>query len=711
MLSVHGLIRANAPELGRDADTGGQVLYVLDLAKALSCHPQVEKVDLVTRLVEDPEVSSDYACPEEEIAPRARLLRLPFGPRRYIRKELLWEYLDQLVDRVLHLVREGGRIPDLIHSHYADAGYCGVQMSRMLGVPLAHTGHSLGRVKRKRLLESGQKASFLDRKFHFPKRIAAEEAVLQEADLVVTSTRQEIEEQYALYQHFDRKRAAVIPPGTDASRFSPPRRGKVDAQAKEKIERFFSKPAKPLVLAIARPDAKKNLEGLMEAFGRHPRLREAANLAIVAGNREDIALLGEGAREVLFGLLSALDRLDLWGSVALPKAHAREEVPGFYRLAAFRRGVFVNPAFNEPFGLTLIEAAASGLPVVATEDGGPKDILANCRNGTLVNPRDNDALGEAIFSALSDADRWRRWQKNGLRGVAQHYVWEAHVERYLKHARRVLARQKKSMRRLAANLLRTPSMFFPRTRATLVAELEGALLGDLEALPEFVSWLKAHSREIGFVLVSSRSHDRVWRVLRRVRMPAPDVLIGADGTEIAYGPDFRLDHAWGEFLRADWRKEAVVAALSGLAGLCPRAMGDTALRAAFRVDPERFRGLAAAEKALAAAKVKATLLWDKERYFAALPKRASPGKALRWLSMRWGTPMNRFVVAATRSVNRDLLMGDVLGVVPKGASRAFSGLRGNERLYFACLPATSGVLEGMRHYLEEGKEENHAARH
>ena len=42
----------------------------------------------------------------------------------------------------------------------------------------------------------------------------------------------------------------------------------------------------------------------------------------------------------------------------------------FYRIAALTRGVFVNPALTEPFGLTLIEAAASGLPIVATEDGG-----------------------------------------------------------------------------------------------------------------------------------------------------------------------------------------------------------------------------------------------------------------------------------------------------------------------------------------------------
>ena len=54
--------------------------------------------------------------------------------------------------------------------------------------------------------------------------------------------------------------------------------------------------------------------------------------------------------------------------------------------------MFVNPALTEPFGLTLIEAAASGLPVVATNDGGPQDILRLCGNGVLVDPLDADEM-------------------------------------------------------------------------------------------------------------------------------------------------------------------------------------------------------------------------------------------------------------------------------------------------------------------------------
>ena len=154
LISVHGLIRSE-PELGRDPDTGGQVLYVLELARALARHPQVAQVDLLTRLVKDPGLPADYACPEEALGPHARILRLPFGPARYIRKELLWDHLDYLVDSYLAFARSLPRLPDLIHSHYGDAGYVALRLSSLLGIPFIHSGHSLGRCKQARLLAPG----------------------------------------------------------------------------------------------------------------------------------------------------------------------------------------------------------------------------------------------------------------------------------------------------------------------------------------------------------------------------------------------------------------------------------------------------------------------------------------------------------------------------------------------------------------------------
>ena len=68
---------------------------------------------------------------------------------------------------------------------------------------------------------------------------------------------------------------------------------------------------------------------------------------------------------------------------------------------------------------------------MATEDGGPIDIIRNCRNGHLVDPLDKEAMAETILRTLVDKKEWRSFAKNGLSGVRRHYSWQAHVEKYL----------------------------------------------------------------------------------------------------------------------------------------------------------------------------------------------------------------------------------------------------------------------------------------
>ncbi len=77
-LHLHGLIRSHDLELGRDSDTGGQTLYVLELVKELAASKEVQQVDLVTRLVQDRKISAEYAQPREQIAKGAQILRIPF---------------------------------------------------------------------------------------------------------------------------------------------------------------------------------------------------------------------------------------------------------------------------------------------------------------------------------------------------------------------------------------------------------------------------------------------------------------------------------------------------------------------------------------------------------------------------------------------------------------------------------------------------------
>jgi sucrose-phosphate synthase len=709
MITVHGLVRGHDLELGRDSDTGGQVTYVIELARALARHPGVGQVDVLTRLIEDPDVDVDYARPEEDIGAGARILRLPCGPRRYIRKELLWPHLDQMVDRCLHLLRQQGRLPDLIHSHYADAGYVGFQLSQLLGIPQVHTGHSLGRDKRKRLLASGRKSAAIDRQFNFTRRIAVEEEVQAHASLIVTSTRQEIEEQYGLYQNHDPRRCAVIPPGTDTSRFSPPGRKKIAESIVNMVDRFLTHPGKPMILAICRPDARKNLHGLLAAYGEHNQLQELANLLIIAGNRDDIRDLEEDQRKVLTDLLLDIDRFDLWGKVAIPKHHSPEDVPELYRLAARRRGVFVNPALTEPFGLTLIEAAASGLPFVATEDGGPRDIVANCRNGLLIDPLDPDAIAGALHQALADRKQWRQWAKNGVLGVRRHYSWDAHVGKYMRAAASLLRRGRKHRRRRLALTLQGGKSPMPLAQRALITDIDNTLIGHRESARQLTSWLLAHAGSVAFGIATGRPLQSAVKILEKWRIPLPNVLITSVGSEINYGPDLSPDKGWTNHIRHLWRRDTLVEALADVPGLTLQEAPENQreFKVSYNAVPEKMPSLKELYQRLHDLKLHANLIYSHQAFLDVLPVRVSKGHAIRYLAYKWGLPLRNFLVAGDSGNDAEMLVGDTSAVVVGNHSPELERLRGLEQIFFARGSHAQGILEGLEHYNFSGTTQPH----
>lgn len=506
LISLHGLVRGENMELGRDSDTGGQVKYVVELARALANMKGVYRVDLLTRQITCPEVDSSYgepiemlSCPSDDFGScGAYLIRIPCGPpNRYIPKESLWPYIPEFVDGALgHIVNMARALgeqvdagkpmwPHVIHGHYADAGEVAARLSGALNVPMVLTGHSLGRNKFEQLLKQGRLSrEDINSTYKILRRIEGEEFGLDVAEMVVTSTRQEIEEQWGLYDGFDIKlerklrvrrqrgvsclgrympRMVVIPPGMDFSYVTTEDSLEGDgdlksligtdrAQSKRPIPpiwsevmRFFTNPHKPMILALSRPDPKKNVTTLLKAFGECQPLRELANLTLILGNRDDIEEMSNSSSVVLTTVLKLIDKYDLYGQVAYPKHHKQSEVPEIYRLAAKTKGVFINPALVEPFGLTIIEASAYGLPVVATKNGGPVDILKALNNGLLIDPHDQKATEDALLKLVADKNLWLECRKNGLKYIHR-FSWPEHCRNYLSHLERCRNRRQPTTR-------------------------------------------------------------------------------------------------------------------------------------------------------------------------------------------------------------------------------------------------------------------------
>lgn len=140
--------------------------------------------------------------------------------------------------------------------------------------------------------------------------------------------------------------------------------------------------------------------------------------------------MAAGSQKVLTQVLKLIDAHDLYGSVAYPKHHAQTDISDIYLFAGETRGVFVNIALQEPFGLTVIEAAAHGVPTVATCNGGPVDIMATLHHGVVVEPTDSDAVAHALLSILTSPETWDSMSDSGVKNIMS-YSWPAHCKRYM----------------------------------------------------------------------------------------------------------------------------------------------------------------------------------------------------------------------------------------------------------------------------------------
>ena len=707
LFSVHGLIRSYDLEMGRDADTGGQVKYVLELARNLAGRPEVARVDLFTRMIRDKKVSPDYSIEVEPICDDARIIRVPCGGGKYIRKELLWPHLDEFIDKTLRFLKKEPRNPSLFHGHYADAGYIAMTLATLYGVPFVFTGHSLGLGKQVKLLEEGASLEEINRKYFMADRVLVEEDILSYADLVVTSTEQEIREQYGLYKNHSLPHYIVNPPGLDLDRFFPyydqaVKRGEEEShkQARvainEELNRFFIQPDKPLILALSRPDKRKNVSALIQAYGENRELQKMANLAVFLGIRRNILDMEENERHVLIETLLLMDKYDLYGKMAIPKKHDfTYEVPELYRIAASRKGVFVNPALIEPFGLTLLEAGACGVPIVATNNGGPVDIVRNCDNGALVDVSEIQNIGDAVKNLLIDDDLWTSKSRNGINKVRVHYTWKAHIDRYVSEILK-LGDEARNVKALGLKEPVAPRVI--RLKKLLITDIDNTLTGDSAALEKFLEFFEKSRQRIGLGFATGRSIEMTTEILKELNIPTPDILITSVGSEIYYAGEKLQDPGWRTHIRKKWEREKIVQLLKEVSFLKPQEdRFQRKFKISYYMEPGAER-IAKVNEILTSARLFYSLVWSHEAFLDILPRRASKGKAIRYISYKWEISSENIMVCGDSGNDEEMLRGSSKGVVVANYSPELGILRGKRGVYFSNESYAKGIIDGLNHY-------------
>lgn len=714
LINIHGLVKGSGLEIGRDADNGGQTKYVYELAEFLSQHPQVEYVHLFTRLIDDPNLSSEYAVPVEIVNDKFEIRRIAFLGKKYKAKEQLWAGLDAYVNGLVQHIKTHDIFPDWIHSHYGDAGYVASELSTILNIPFAHTGHSLGFHKQKKLKESGMPEEERQKKFKFNERISAEEKTLQLAEFIVTSTEQEIET-YQPYENFHLGKFHAIPPGIDTSKFVPYYHVEQDGvkqmeeeQRKywvsEAVSKFLTNPHKPVILALSRPDRHKNLHTLIEVYGNDKELQSIANLVIFAGIRKDISTMPESEKGVLTDLLLLMDKYDLYGKMAIPKKHDVEnEVSIIYRYAAEKRGVFVNLALHENFGLTIIESASSGLPVVVTKNGGPSEIIPTCQNGEIVNPLDKDEIKKSLLNILTNESQWKYYSNNGAINIQKFYSWSSHVNQYVDLIQENLKHSDGS----GIKKQHYPDINIERLKRKvqnlLVSDIDGTLIEpklNNPGLAELKNYLINRTEKVAFALATGRNLRLVKEVIEQETLPLPDFIICSVGTEIYYtnGKDYILDKGWSTFLGGRWKREEIVNRLKGISWL---KMQEEEAQNPFKISYYYEEGKYNHEqliKVLGDVWYKVNIIPSHGEFIDFLPKRASKGNAIKFLCHKWAIPLSSVLAAGDSGNDIDMFRAAIKGIIVGNRSAELADYETTKNIYVAKNPASSGILEGLKYY-------------
>jgi len=312
--------------------------------------------------------------------------------------------VNDFTDGVLTWAAENDATYDVAHSHYWLSGWAGVVLQDRLGVPLANSFHTLGRVKNTTRREDDTPATLF--------RIAAETDVIARAGCVVASTPAEAAE---LIEHYraNPERLCVSPPGVDHSLFSP-------GSQTEARETLGIDCIGPMVLFVGRIQPLKGLDIAIRAFDRVAEAHPDARMLVVGGASGD-----RGPAEMA-AILDLVADLGLADRVAFHPPLPHDQIPVAFRAA----DLLVLPSRSESFGLVAAEAQACGVPVVASRVGGLAYAVTDGESGFLVDGWDPEDYASAILRIVGDREAAAALS-NGALAHAEQFSWSATADSLL----------------------------------------------------------------------------------------------------------------------------------------------------------------------------------------------------------------------------------------------------------------------------------------
>lgn len=487
ILSPHGFFGQDQV-LGMP-DTGGQVVYILNQVTALEREMRRRiksqgletepHIIIVTRLIPESQGTNCDQSWEPVIGSQnAHILRVPFRNAtgeiapHWVSRFHIYPYLEQfIVDVESELFRRLEKRPDLIIGNYTDGNLAATLLSKRLHVTQCNIAHALEKTK---YLYSAMYWRDLEDDYHFSCQFTADLIAMNSADFIITSTYQEIAGddatpgQYESYAAFTMPglyrvingidildpKFNVVSPGAEAAVFFPyhleEERFKslwpeiedlLYLEAPNDLRRgCFPRDERPIIFSLARLDKVKNLTGLVKCYAGNSELRERARLLIMGGHISPDDSHDREEQDQIHLMHELIDQYDLESDLCWLGMQADKNMTGeLYRIVADSKGVFVQPAFYEAFGLTVVEAMTTGLPTFATCYGGPSEIIEDGVSGFHYDPVQGDESINRVLdffrSAAEDEQQWHNISEAGIKRVQERYNWDLYAAKLMTLAR------------------------------------------------------------------------------------------------------------------------------------------------------------------------------------------------------------------------------------------------------------------------------------
>jgi glycosyltransferase involved in cell wall biosynthesis len=305
-----------------------------------------------------------------------------------------------------------------VYEAHAVSGYGFPKALHKLGInkPFIHTIHGVLADEYEQAKKNGYQTFRSRVANRFMRKLANLEAeTAEDATLIVTISRYSLEK---IQRHYrvDASKVRIAPNGVDVEKFKPI--SNVGA-----VREHFGLGDEPCVLFVGSLIPRKGLSFLVEAAKKIVAEYPATKFLIV----------GEGPQKK--ELTAALQAVNLLGNFMFIGNVKEDLLVALYNCA----DVFVLPSIQEGQGIVLLEAQASGKPVVAFDVGGVKEAVRDGETGFLAKRGSVDALADALLKLLLDKTLREKMGASGRKFVSENFTWDICAQKVLNVYREVLS--------------------------------------------------------------------------------------------------------------------------------------------------------------------------------------------------------------------------------------------------------------------------------